>query len=93
MNISRIDSLGNEIGIITTFLLSRKPKKEEYPLPVRMNISRIDHLGKCGNESTGENKGGRLHFTEYWAKVMYSKTEKNVTSYWVINSQGTKISI
>ena len=26
MNISRIDSLGNEIGIVTTFLLGRIPK-------------------------------------------------------------------
>ena len=38
MNISRIDHLGNE---------------EEYPLPVRVNISRINCRGEIGITTTG----------------------------------------
>jgi hypothetical protein len=56
MNISRINSLGNEIGIATTFLPGIKPQRGEYPSSVRMNISRIDRLGKRENGYAGENR-------------------------------------
>ena len=45
MSISRTNSLGNEIGITTNYLLGRKPERE-YPSPVRVNVSRIDSKGR-----------------------------------------------
>ena len=72
MNISRINSLKNEIGITTIFLLGRKPQREysspvkmnisriyseeEYPSLIRMNISRIYYLGRRETNPLGKSK-------------------------------------
>ena len=55
-----------------------------------MNISRINFLGKLENESAGEK---RLLLPGIGEKVKYLQIEKNITGYWVIDSQGTKASI
>ena len=54
---------------------------------VRMNISRINFLGDVKTNPLGEK---RLLFSGIGAKAKYLQNEKNITSYWVINSQGTK---
>ena len=52
-----------------------------------MNISRINFLGDVKTNPLGRK---RLLLPGIGAEVKYLQIEKNITSYWVIDSQGTK---
>ena len=101
MNISRINSLGNKIGITTTFLLGRIPRMR-ISISVRMNISRIDpskgrkylssvrmNISRIYFLGKHENESAgekKVTFVGYWARSNKLQTKKNTTSYWVIDS-------